>query len=167
MRHREPGAATALLLDDRVTVEQITDGIHIHPAMIDLAVRLKGPERVAIVTDSIKAAGLTDGDYIFGDSTRTVHVVNGAPRLDDGRLAGSSLTMDRAVRNMITMIGHEPLDAVRMATLTPAAVLNLDKKKGRIEPNCDADLVVFDEDWSVRATMIAGEFVFNDLGRTP
>ena len=163
LHHREPGASVALLMDDRITVEQILDGIHIHPACIDMVIKLKGPERVAIVTDSIKAAGLQDGDYLFGDGVRVVHVRDGAPRLDDGRLAGSSLTMNRAVRNMVRMVGRGPLEAVRMATLTPATVMGLADRKGRIEPGYDADLVVFDEDWRVRATMIAGEFVFNEL----
>ena len=163
INHREPGAPSALLLDDRVTVELILDGIHIHPALIDMTVRLKGTQGAAIVTDAIKAAGLADGDYLFGDGVRQVKVRNGAPRLADGRLAGSSLTMNRAVRNMVEMVGRSPVEALTMATLTPAGVLGLERSLGRVAPGYDADLVVFDEDWSVRATMISGEFVFNEL----
>lgn len=160
MHQREPGAATAALLDERVTVEQILDGIHVHPAMVELAVRLKGPERVVIITDAVKAAGLSDGDYVYGDRKRTVRVRDGAPRLEDGRLAGSSLTMDRAVRNMMEKVGRSAGEAVRMATTTPAEVLGLGGRKGRVAAGYDADLTVFDEEWSVRATMVSGRIVY-------
>lgn len=163
--HREPGAAGAVLLDERVGIELILDGIHLHPATIEMSLRLKGPEKSSIITDAVKAAGMPDGDYRFGDGERIVHVRGGAPRLDDGRLAGSTLTMDRAVANMVHVVGRPELEAVRMATLSPAQALGIDDRKGRIEPGWDADLVVLDEAYSVVGTMVAGEFVYRAKGR--
>ena len=116
--------------------------------------------RVAIITDSIKAAGLSDGDYVFGDHVRTVRVRDGAPRLEDGRLAGSSLTLNRGVRNMIEMVGRSESEAVGMATMTPARVLGLEGRKGRIAGGYDADIAVFDEEWEARGTMVSGRMVY-------
>ena len=153
--HREPGTAGALLTDPRVTVEIIADGIHLHPAVLKLAVAARGARDVALVTDAVVAAGMSDGDYEFVN--RNVHVAGGAVRLADGTLAGSALTLDRAVRNMVALAGVSWSDAIRMATLTPATITGIARRKGRIAPGADADLVVLDEQGNVRQTWVRGQ----------
>jgi N-acetylglucosamine-6-phosphate deacetylase len=136
--HREPGAAGAALARPDVTCSVIADHVHVHPAVLDQIVALKGPGRVALVTDAISAAGAAARPMTLGD--RAVHVVDGAPRLDDGTLAGSVLAMDQAVRHMAPRWGLE--QAVQMAASTPARLLGLDS--GEIRPGRRADLVLLD-----------------------
>jgi N-acetylglucosamine-6-phosphate deacetylase len=136
--HREPGVAGAALTHPEVACSVIADHIHLHPAVVDQVVRLKGPGHVALVTDAISAAGATGPAMTLGD--RSVRVVGGAPRLDDGTLAGSVLAMDQAVRNVAARWGLG--DAVRMAGGTPARLLGLDS--GEIRTGMRADLVLLD-----------------------
>lgn len=158
--HRQPGTAGALLTDTRATVEVIADGIHLHPAILRLAVAARGPRDVALITDAVVAAGLPEGNYEF--INRTVHVANGSVRLADGTLAGSALTLDRAVRNMVTLAGTSWSDAVRMATLTPATITGASKRKGIVAPGMNADLVILDEQGNVRQTWVRGQLVYQD-----
>lgn len=156
--HRQPGTAGALLTDLRVTIEMIADGIHLHPAVLKLAVAARGPRDVALITDAVVGAGLPDGEYEFVN--RTVHVTGGSVRLVDGTLAGSALMLDRAVRNMVALAGVSWSDAIRMATLTPAAITSISNRKGRVAPGMDADLVVLDEQGNVRQTWARGQLAF-------
>jgi N-acetylglucosamine-6-phosphate deacetylase len=158
--HRQPGTAGALLSDPRATVEIIADGIHLHPAVLKLAIAARGPRDVALITDAVVAAGLPDGEYEF--INRTVHVRGGSVRLADGTLAGSALTLDRAVRNMVALAGVSWSDAIRMATLTPAAITGISNRKGRVAPGMDADLVVLDERGNVRQTWTRGRPAYNE-----
>ena len=158
LEHRAPGAAGALLTDGRATLEVIADGIHVHPAFLRLALRLRGAAAVALVTDAISAVGLSDGSYTFVG--REVSVRGGAVRLDDGTLAGSVLTMDQAVRNMVNLVGLSWSEAIRMATLTPATIAGVSQRKGQIVPGAEADLVVLDGTGEVRETWRAGERVY-------
>ena len=158
--HRQPGTAGALLTDLRVTVEMIADGIHLHPAVLKLAVAARGPRDVALITDAVAGAGLLDGEYEF--INRTVHVTGGSVRLADGTLAGSALTLDRAVRNMVALAGVSWSDAIRMATLTPASITGISKSKGRVAPGMDADLVVLDEQGNVRQTWARGQLAYQE-----
>lgn len=151
LHHREPGVLGAVLEAGEVTCELIADGHHVHPAVMALVHRLKGTRRTVLVTDAIEAAGLPDGEYRLGDSP--VRVVDGRTETTDGHLAGSTLTMDAAVRMAATFA---PLDhALAMATTSPAAVLGL-VAKGRIAPSCDADLVVLDGGLRVVDVYVAG-----------
>ena len=153
VHHREPGLVAALLEREEVTVELIADGVHLHPAVVKLAAdRARG--RFALVTDSMAAAGLGDGDYDFG--IRRVEVRDGAVRLA-GRdvLAGSVLTLDAAVRHAVQVAGVELVDALRAVTRTPADVLGR-HDLGRLEPGARADLVVLDRALEVRAVMRRG-----------
>jgi len=160
LEHRSPGVAAAVLTDVRVTAELIADGIHIHPAMLKLAVEARGPSAIALVTDAVAPAGLPEGDYDF--LGRTVTVREGAVRLENGSLAGSTLTLERAVRNMVNLVGLSWSDAIRMATSTPARISGIDDRKGCIAPGADADLVALDHDGFVRSTWTRGFLTFQN-----
>ena len=160
MHHREPGPAGAALATPRVTVELIADGVHVHPAAIRLVHAAKGPDRVALVTDAMQAAGLPDGDYALGD--QPIAVRGGEARTAGGSLAGSTLTMDRAVRHCVREAGVPLVDALRMASATPAALLGIGSATGHIAPGADADLVVLDDDLAAIGTMVGGRWAFCD-----
>jgi N-acetylglucosamine-6-phosphate deacetylase len=152
LHHREPGPIGAALADPRVTAELIADGVHVHPAALRVAHAAKGAAGVALVTDAMQAAGLPDGDYALGD--QAIAVTGGEARTANGALAGSTLTMDRAVR--VCVDAGIPLgDALRMASATPAAVLG---EAGVLAPGAPADLVVLDADLQAIATMVSGEW---------
>jgi N-acetylglucosamine-6-phosphate deacetylase len=152
---RAPGVIGAVLDSDRVTAELIADGIHVHPAALRLAVRQKGVDRICLITDSVNAAGLGDGEYAVGGLD--VLVKDGQARLKDGgALAGSVLALNRAVRNVIQWTGVPVSAAVRMASLTPARVLGLDREIGSLEPGKLANLAVFNQKFDVVATIRRG-----------
>jgi len=155
--HRAPGAIGALLSDDRARAGIIADGVHAHKGALEVAYRQKGAGGLALVTDAMEAAGMPPGEYEL--SGRKVRLEDGAVRLPDGTLAGSALTMDRAVRNAVELLRIPLQDAVRMATETPAAVLGT-PRKGRIVPGADADLVVLTREGKVHETIVAGETVY-------
>lgn len=157
--HREPGPPGALLLDQRVTCELICDGIHLHPAVVDLVVRLKGVANIVLISDAMRATGLGDGRFDLGG--QQVFVSGGIARLSDGTLAGSTLTLDRAVYNAITMAKLPVCEGVRMATLNPAKLIGVADRKGSIELGKDADLVVFDEQIRIKHVIKAGKIVFS------
>lgn len=154
--HREPGLPGALL-SASVPCGLIADGIHVHPAMVKLAFKAKGAQGITLVTDAMAAMGMSPGRYQLSD--REVVVDETSARLADGTLAGSILTMDQAVRNVIEFTGCSLAEALTMATATPARVLGLDRK-GRIAPGYDADLVILDESLRVERTIVAGKSVY-------
>lgn len=157
--HREPGIIGAVLTDERVVCEIICDGIHLHPVAMDLALRAKGRDGLVLISDAMRAAGLEDGQYELGG--QPVFVEDGAARLKEGSLAGSTLTLDRAVANMIELVNVKLEDAVRMASLNPARLIGVDGRKGSIEVGKDADLVVFDQDIRIEKTLVKGQLVFD------
>jgi N-acetylglucosamine-6-phosphate deacetylase len=159
LEHRLPGAAGALLTDTRATVEMIADGIHLHPAILKLVVGCRGTRDVALITDAVIAAGLPDGEYEF--THRKVRVADGSVRLPDGTLAGSALTLDRAVRNMVALASVSWSDAIRMATLTPARIAGIAQRKGSIAPGMDADLLMLDDHGHVRCTWVRGTMAYS------
>jgi N-acetylglucosamine-6-phosphate deacetylase len=160
--HRAPGAIGAALTDDRVTVGLIADGIHSHPASLQLAVRAKGAVRIALVSDLMAAGGMPPGRYELGGQPVTVD--EDSARLADGTLAGAILTLDGAIRNIVRWTDATPAQAIGMATEVPARLLGL-ADAGRIAVGCDADLVLFDEDLRVQATYIAGRLAFSQGDR--
>ncbi len=158
LSQRAPGIACALLTDQRVTVEIIADGFHLHPGILKLAVAARGPQSVALITDAVSAAGLPEGEYDF--IKRKVRVADGRVQLEDGTLAGSALTLDRAVRNMVTLAGCAWSEAIRMATLTPARIAGVAARKGRVAPGADADLVALDDQGYVRCVWTRGQLAY-------
>jgi N-acetylglucosamine-6-phosphate deacetylase len=155
LHHREPGIAGAALSAPEITVELIADGVHVHPAALRLVHAAKGPGRVALVTDAMMAAGLPDGDYALGD--QAIEVRDGEARTASGSLAGSTLTMDRAVRVCVEEAAIPLADALRMASATPAALLGL-ADRGTVAPGARADLVVLDAGLRAIATMVGGRW---------
>jgi len=158
IHHRKPGTAGAVLLLDEIYAEFIADGIHLHPAIVNLIVRLKGPDRALLITDAIRGAGMPDGEYELGG--QKIVVKEGAVRLADGTLAGSALTMDAAVRNVGRFSGAPLQQCLQMATLTPARSIGVANRKGSLEPGKDADVVILTPDLTVAKTMVMGKVVY-------
>ncbi len=144
LHHREPGVPGAGLADDRIVVQVIADGIHLHPDVLRIAARCKGASGVALISDSMEAAGLPDGQYDLGG--QAVYVKDGAARLASGVLAGSTLLMHQAVKNMITLAGIAPEEVIPMATSTPADSIGA-KGFGRIQPGYAGVLALMDKNW--------------------
>lgn len=159
--HRAPGAVGAALADERVAVGLIADGVHVHPLALRLTVATKGTAGVVLVSDMMAAAGQPPGRYRLGP--QQVSVDDSSARLADGTLAGSILTLDRAVRNLTRWLDCSPALPLRMATETPARLLGL-ADRGRLAPGCVADLVLLDPDLVVVATYVAGSAVFEKGG---
>jgi N-acetylglucosamine-6-phosphate deacetylase len=156
LHHRMPGAVTALLLDDRVTLEVIADLHHVHPAVLGLVARV-APGRVVAVSDAVTAAGLEPGTYELGRLEVRVEAGRVTLASDPSTLAGSVLTMDVAVRNLVGAAGMSVLAALEAASATPARAARLDSLGvGLIEPGSPADLVVLDTDLGVAATIVGG-----------
>ncbi len=155
--HREPGAIGATLVEDRLTVGLIPDGVHSHPAAIGLAIRAKGLDRIALVSDMVSAAGMGPGSYSLGGRSITVDATS--VRLADGTLAGSILTMDQAIRNLVNWGLLTPPAAIRLATEVPAGVLGF-ANTGRIAVGATADLALFDQNLTVQRTISSGRTVF-------
>ncbi|MDT0378510.1 N-acetylglucosamine-6-phosphate deacetylase [Streptomyces sp. DSM 42041] len=158
LAHRAPGPVAALLEDERVTVELIDDGTHLHPAALGVAFRAAGPGRVAFVTDAMGAAGMGDGVYPLGPLE--VEVRDGVARLvEGGSIAGSTLTMDQAFRRAVTVDGLPVADVVRALSANPARLLGVFDRVGSLEAGKDADLVVLDADFALTAVMRKGEWL--------
>jgi N-acetylglucosamine-6-phosphate deacetylase len=151
LHHREPGIIGAAL-HAGLACEVINDGIHVHPAITSLV----APNNLVLVTDAIDAAGVGDGEFRL--SGQQVRVHNGEPRLDDGSLAGSTLTMDEAVRRAVLECGLSLEAASAGASANPARVLGIDDHFGRIAVGYAADLVVLDENLQLQRVMLAGEW---------
>ena len=150
LHHREPGVPGAALTDERLYTEMICDGIHLHPDVIRLIVRAKGPEKAVMITDAMEAAGMPEGQYALGG--QEVFVRDGAARLASGVLAGSILTLPQALHNMIHRFGIEPAAAVRMCTLTPAQSIG-ETLAGRVLPGSPAPLTVWSAAWEMERTV--------------
>ncbi|QIJ63364.1 N-acetylglucosamine-6-phosphate deacetylase [Streptomyces sp. JB150] len=156
--HRAPGPIAALLEDERVTVELINDGTHLHPAALELAFRHAGPSRVAFITDAMDAAGFGDGRYMLGPLE--VEVADGVARLvEGGSIAGSTLTLDRAFKRAVTVDRLPVTDVVAALSANPARLLGMDDRIGSLEPGKDADLVLLDGDFEPVGVMRRGEWV--------
>jgi N-acetylglucosamine-6-phosphate deacetylase len=158
LHQREPGALGALLLSPTVSADLIVDGVHLHPAIVDIAYRLKGNDGLILISDAMRAKCMGNGQYDLGG--QQVTVANARATLSDGTLAGSLLKLPQAIRNMVQYTNCTLLDAIRMVTYNPARKLKLDKQKGSIEIGKDADLVVLSPDLEVNMTMREGLMIF-------
>jgi N-acetylglucosamine-6-phosphate deacetylase len=161
LHHREPGTAGAVLADERIYAEVIVDGIHVHPAIVRVLVHAKGINRTILITDAIRAAGLADGDYDLGG--QIVHVADGIARTSSGSLAGSTLTLDKAVRNVMQFAGVSLNQALAMASRVPAEAMRWSGRKGVLEPGADADVILFDASLNIRGSIVAGNLVYDNL----
>lgn len=159
LHHRQPGVVGAALLH-AVTCEVIADNIHIVPEVQKLLAKIKPAAELVLVTDAMRACLLADGTYDLGGLV--VRVKQGQARLEDGTLAGSTLVMNTALRNFHRNTGLPLATVVQMATLNPARILRLQNRKGRIAPGLDADLVLWDKEFNVLMTIVAGETVYTD-----
>ncbi|MEM1628822.1 MAG: N-acetylglucosamine-6-phosphate deacetylase [Desulfurococcaceae archaeon] len=158
IHHREPGIALSLLQARGVFVELIADFIHLHPGVVKMVIDYASPDRVVLVTDSIAATDMPDGVYELGGLK--ISVERGVCKLVGAdKLAGSTLTMDRAIRNIVEL-GYSLVDVAKMASLTPAKSIELDIKIGDIKPGYRADLIVLDEGFNVLKTIVNGVIVY-------
>lgn len=151
--HRNPGLLGAVLTDCHVTADIIVDGIHVDPVVVDLFIRAKGADGAVLITDAISATGMPDGTYMLGGFAVQVH--DGRCEFD-GLLAGSVLTLDKAVRNTMKFASISLQNAVRMATLNPARALGIEKRKGVLAVGADADIAVFTPAGEVVRTIVGG-----------
>ena len=158
IHHRDPGLITACLNEPEVLAEVIPDGVHLDPRIVRLALRAKGPDRVALITDAFSATGLPEGAHTLGP--HRVHVRGALCTLENGTIAGSILTMNYAVRNAVVYADVSLADAVRMASLVPARVAGCAERKGSLEAGKDADVTLLDEDFRCRATWVRGRLVY-------
>jgi N-acetylglucosamine-6-phosphate deacetylase len=159
LHHREPGTLGAALSLPEIMCELIADNIHVHPAAMELLANAKGPDNTALITDAVRGTGLPDGEYPI-DEDRFIIMKEGAARLPDGTLAGSTLTMNRAVYNFMQAVG-KPLDQVwKTASLNPARAIHMDDRKGSLEVGKDADFVLIDDNLNVYLTVAEGQIVY-------
>ena len=162
--YRYAGVIESAFLIDEMTVEIIADGAHLPSSLLKLIYKIKGPDKIALVTDSMRAAGMPEGESILGGirDGQKVIVEDGVAKLPDRTaFAGSVATADRLVRTMINIAEVPLIDAVRMMTTTPAKIMKIDDRKGSIVVGKDADLVIFDEDINIQTTMVEGEVVYS------
>jgi N-acetylglucosamine-6-phosphate deacetylase len=156
--HREPGTVGAALTLPQLSCELIADNVHVHPAAQKILVDSKTPAGVILITDSIRPAGLPPGEYMLDD--RAVNNRTGAVRLPDGTLAGSILTMERALQNVCAATGRAPAEMWPTSSLNAARAIGLSACKGSLEVGKDADLVLLDEAYKVHLTIAQGEIIF-------
>jgi N-acetylglucosamine-6-phosphate deacetylase len=160
LSHRDPGIVAEVLADDRVFAEIIADGIHVDGSVVRIFARAKGKSLVLLATDAISATDMPGGRYALGGET--VEVIDGICRDAEGRLAGSTLTQEVALRNFAQWTGWPLEEALAGVTLNPARALKL-QRKGVLEPGADADVVIMDDQSRIIKTLVGGRVVFERL----
>jgi N-acetylglucosamine-6-phosphate deacetylase len=151
--HRDPGILGLVLTNSDLTADIIVDGVHVDPSVVELFIKLKGPDKAVLITDATSATGMPDGRYRLGSFE--LEVKDGRC-LTGGKLAGSVLTMDQAVRNVMKFAGLELAQALRTATLNPATVVGISAQRGRLAPGANADFVALNANHEVIRTIIQG-----------
>jgi N-acetylglucosamine-6-phosphate deacetylase len=155
--HRAPGAVGAVLKSN-ISFELIADTLHIHPAVFQILLNAKGKDKMILITDSMRAGYMKDGKWELGG--QEVIVENNSARLNDGTLAGSILTLNKAVLNMMKYTDLKIYEAVALASLNPAKLINIDNAKGSIKIGKDADLIIFDEELKVDLSISGGKIIY-------
>jgi N-acetylglucosamine-6-phosphate deacetylase len=158
LHHREPGVVGAVMHHEQIMAELIADGIHVHPAAMEILIRVKGLDHVVLISDGAPLAGLPDGEYEW--EHKPVFVKDGVCRLADGTISGAHALLDSGVRNLVSEMGLPLEKALIPATSTAAASVNLDNK-GQLRPGYDADLVVLDHDLQPEKTFVEGEMLWS------
>lgn len=158
LHHRAPGPLGAILEAPEVRGELIGDGVHVHPAAMRMLIRALGPDRTIIITDALAAAGMSDISFTFNG--QEAHIEGGVARLSDGTMTGSILTMDQALRNLTALGEVSEADTIRMLTINPAQAAQVGDRKGLLQPGCDADLVLLDDQQTVHATFCHGALAY-------
>ena len=162
---RYAGVIESGFLIDEMTVEIIADGVHIPQSLLKLVYNIKGTANIALVTDSMRGAGMPEGKSILGgkDEGQEVLIEDGVAKLTDrSAFAGSVATADRLVRTMINVCEVPITEAIRMITSTPARIAGIDKNKGSLRIGKDADIVIFDKDIGIKMTMVRGNIIYNN-----
>jgi N-acetylglucosamine-6-phosphate deacetylase len=160
---RYAGAIESAFIIDEMNVEIIADGIHLPSPLLKLIYKIKGPDRIALITDAMRAAGMGPGESILGGLKNGLKVIveDGVAKLPDrSSFAGSIATADRLVWNMVKMADVPLIEAIRMITVTPAKIIGVADKKGALVAGKDADIVIFNEDIEIQATIIKGRVVY-------
>ena len=158
IHHRTPGPLVAIFESEQITVQVITDGVHIHPAVLNFAYEKLGPDRTFPITDGMQAIGLGDGMFIYNGIEYESKA--GAARYKDGTLIGTAIGLSEIIERFIAFTGCPLATAVRMVTQNPAELLGLENEKGSIAVGKDADLILLDNNLSVNTTIVAGKIVF-------
>lgn len=162
--YRYAGVIESAYIIDDMDVEIIADGIHLPPPLLKLVYKVKGADRIALITDAMRAAGTNASESILGSLQDGLKVIveNGVAKLPDrSAFAGSVATANRLVRTMVSMADVSMMDAIKMITATPARILKIEDKKGSITPGKDADIVIFDDNINIATTIIKGKIVYN------
>lgn len=159
IHHRSPGLLTKGLLDDEITMEIIADGVHIDPAVIELALRNKPPEKVCLISDGTRAVGMPDGEYELGGQKITVH--QGRAQMPGGTIAGSAYPLLQGLKLLVQKL-HRPLpEAVRYVTLNPAKLLGIDTRLGSLEPNKEATFIRLSSEFEIKQVWLQGKLVYS------
>ncbi|MGE5437165.1 MAG: N-acetylglucosamine-6-phosphate deacetylase [Syntrophothermus sp.] len=159
--HRLPGVILGALLRNELKVELIADTLHVHPAVMEFVIKQKGAGGIILVSDSIRAGGMHEGEYEFAD--QKVIMKNNRAILENGTLAGSTLTLNRAIKNVVETTSTRVTDAVRMASLNGAKVISMEHKKGILAAGKIADIVVLDNQYEVEMTIKNGKIVYQQV----
>lgn len=162
---RYAGVIESAFILDEMDVEIIADGVHLPPPLLKLVYKIKGPDKIALITDAMRATGMPPGESIIGNLHTGLKVIieDGVAKLPDrSSFAGSVATADRLVRTMITNAGVSLIDAVRMITHTPASIMKISDKKGSLVAGKDADIVIFDENICIDTTMVRGKVIYKN-----
>ena len=168
--YRYAGVIEAAFLIDEMDVELIADGRHVPAPLLQLALKIKGPSRIALITDAMRGAGMPEGEFILGNKNSGLKAIveDGVAKLPDrSSFAGSVATTDRLVWTMINMAKVSVIDAVKMMSYTPARIMNVADRKGSLAVGKDADIVIFDDDVNIRSTIIKGNIVYDGVAQKP
>lgn len=163
IHHRKPGPVTESLLNDNIELELIADGVHVHPAILEMVFRLKPQDKVNLISDGTRSVSMPDGEYELGGLPTTVK--NGIARLADGTIAGSAYPLLQGVRTMVQVLNHSLPEAVRFASLNPARSLGVSHRLGSLEPGKDATFVRLDEKLAVKQVWVKGILVVDRTGQ--